>query len=170
MGRITRAAPHLPVDAVKAKMVSAPNHTQRHHWLIVYQALVDPRPATSIALHTGVSVPTVRVVISTYNRWGPPALDTPGKGGRRNEYLTVAEEQAFLAPFFDRAAQGQLATAAEMHAALETRLSRPVHLSTVYRLLARHGWRKRAPRPTHPKADPEEQAAFKKTSPRRSQP
>ena len=85
MSRVTRAAPHLPAGVVRAKMVAAPNQTQRRHWLIVYQALVDPRPATSIAVHTGVSVPTVRVVISTYNRLGPAALDTPGKGGRRNE-------------------------------------------------------------------------------------
>ena len=40
--------------------------------------------------------------------------------------------------------------------------------STIYRLLDRHGWRKLVPRPVHPKADLEEQAAFKKTSSRRS--
>jgi transposase len=106
----------------------------------------------------------VRVVISRYNRLGPAAIETPGKGGRRNARLTVAEEQAFLAPFFDRAARGQIATAAEIHTALAARLGQPIHLSTVYRLLARHGWRKRAPRPTHPKADPAQQAAFKKTA------
>jgi hypothetical protein len=31
--------------------------------------------------------------------------------------------------------------------------------------LARHNWRKRVPRPTHPRADPQVQTAFKKTSP-----
>ena len=168
MGRVTRAAPHLSLEVVQARMVAAPNATQRRYWWIVYNALVDPRPASSIALHTGVSVPTVRVVISRYNRLGPTAIETPGKGGRRNARLTVAEEQAFLAPFFDRAACGQIATAAEIHAALEARLGQPIHLSTVYRVLARHGWRKRVPRPTHPKADPAQQPAFKKTSLRRS--
>jgi transposase len=168
MGRVTRAAPHLSLEVVQARMVAAPNATQRRYWSIVYNALVDPRPASSIALHTGVSIPTVRVVISRYNRLGPPAIETPGKGGRRNERLTVVEEQAFLAPFFDRAAHGQIATAAEIHTALEAQLGQSVHLSTVYRLLARHGWRKRAPRPTHPKADWAQQAAFKKTSLARS--
>jgi len=169
MGRITRAAPHLSLETVKAKMVSASNQTQRRHWTIVYNALVEPRLASSIALHCGVSVPTVRVVISSYNRLGPAALDTPGKGGRRNEYLSLAEEQAFLAPFFDRAAKGQIATASEIQQALEAQIGHTVHQSTVYRLLDRHNWRKRVPRPTHPRADPQAQSEFKKTSPARSQ-
>ena len=168
MGRITRAASHLPVETVKARMIAAPNQTQRRHWSIVYNALVEPRVARRIALHCGVSVPTVRVVISTYNRLGPSALDTPGKGGRRNQYRSLADEQAFLAPFFDRAAQGQIATADEIQRAWEAQLGHTVHSSTVYRLLKRHNWRKRVPRPAHPRADPQAQTTFKKTSPVRS--
>jgi hypothetical protein len=38
-----------------------------------------------------------------------------------------------------------------------------VHISSIYRLLERHGWRKLVPRPRHPKANPEAQAVFKKT-------
>jgi len=164
MSRVTRATAHLSVAAVKAKVQQAANATQRQRWLIVYNALIDPRPAISIALHTGVSVATVRLVISQYNRLGPTVLNTPGKGGRRNEYLTLAAEQAFLAPFFERAAAGQIATATEIHQALQHTLEHPVHVSTVYRLLARHGWRKLVPRSYHPKVDPAAQEAFKKTS------
>ena len=164
MSRMTRAAAHLPVDAVQAKLQVAANATQRRRWLIVYNALVEPRAASSIALHTGVSVATVRLVISTYNRLGPAALDTPGKGGRRNAALTIAEEHAFLAPFFARAARGEIATRTEIHTALERHLGQAVHQSTVYRLLERHGWRKLVPRSRHPRADPDAQAAFKKTS------
>ena len=167
MGRITRAAPHLPLKTVKARMVSASNQTQRRRWAIVYNALVEPRLASSIARHCGVSVPTVRVVIATYNRLGPAALDTPGNGGRRNAYLSLADARAFLAPCFDRAANGQVATAQEIQQALETQLGHPLHRSSVYRLLDRHTWRKRVPRPTHPRADPQLQSAFKKTSPAR---
>jgi hypothetical protein len=36
--------------------------------------------------------------------------------------------------------------------------------STVYDLLARHGWRKLMPRPFHPKRDVAAQDAFKKTA------
>lgn len=167
MARLTQAAPHLTVEAIKIKMDTAPNMTQRSHWRIVYNALVEPRLAKSIALHTGVSIPTVRAVISRYNRLGPAALDTPGKGGRRNQHLTPQQEQTFLAPFFERAERGQIATVHEIHTALQTQLGTSVHESTVYRLLHRHGWRKLAARSRHPKAEQDEQEAFKKTSPLR---
>jgi hypothetical protein len=39
-----------------------------------------------------------------------------------------------------------------------------VHKSTISRLLKRHGWRKPVPRPVHPKAKPQAQTEFKKTS------
>ena len=67
---------------------------------------MSPRKAEEIARDTGVSVTTVRRVISTYNRVGLAAIETPGKGGRRREYMSVEEERRFLPPFFARAEQG----------------------------------------------------------------
>ena len=109
----------MPLPDNRSLLCTSPaNVTQRRRWLIVYNALVDPRPASQIALHTGVSVATVRLVISTYNRLGPASLDTPGKGGRRHEYLTAAQEHVFLALFFARAARGDIATSTAIHQAL----------------------------------------------------
>ena len=51
----------------------------------------------------------------------------------------------------------------EVKAAYEEIIGHSVPKSTVYRVLARHGWRKIAPRPRHPKFDPEKLEAFKKT-------
>jgi transposase len=151
-------------------MTHDPRFWCRQRWLIIYQALIAPRKAEEIALHTSVSLTTVRRVISTYNRFGPAALETPGTGGRRHEYLTLEQERAFLEPFFTRAAAGEIATAAEIQRAFEAAVQHPVHQSTIFRLLNRHAWRKLVPRPVHPKADPAEQAAFKKTLRRRSKP
>src|SRR5919108_6213351 len=114
MARITRAAPHLSVEEVKERMRTDEPGWRRQRWLIIYNALVDPRSAEEIAKHCGVSKATVHQVISNYNRFGVAAVHTPGKGGRRHEYLSVEEERAFLAPFFARAEQGELATAAEI--------------------------------------------------------
>jgi transposase len=50
---------------------------------------------------------------------------------------------------------------AEIQQAYRERCGKAVARSTVYRLLERHGWRKIAPRPRHPKADVAAQAAFK---------
>ncbi|MDQ6661721.1 MAG: winged helix-turn-helix domain-containing protein [Chloroflexota bacterium] len=123
-----------------------------------------PRKAEEIAKHTGVSVPTVRRVISGSNRLGLAALETPGKGGRRHEYLRVEQERELLAPFFARAERGEIATAGESKRAFEAQVGHEVDHSTIYRLLHRHGWRKLVPRPRHPKANAETQATFKNPS------
>lgn len=139
----------------------------REHWWIIYNALVAPRKAQEIALHTGVSVTTVQRVVSLYNRVGAAAIETPGKGGRRHQYLSVPEEKVFLAPFFAQAERGEIATVAQIQRAYEAKVGHEVDDSTIYRLLARHDWRKLMPRPRHPKADPQAQAQFKKTLQRR---
>jgi putative transposase len=91
----------------------------------------------------GVSPTTVHRVISTYNRLGVAAVETPGTGGRRHQYLTLEHERAFLQPFLARAARGELATATEIQQAFEAETKQPVANSTIYRLLARHGVRQR---------------------------
>lgn len=106
MARITRAAAHVShvsVEEVKERMNTDPHPLYRKRWLIISNALVDPREAKDIAKHTGVSVKTVHQLISTYNRWGMAAVETPGKGGRRNEYLTIDEEKELLIPFVELA-------------------------------------------------------------------
>ena len=167
MTRITRAAAHVSLEEVKRRLQNDPRAWCRKRWLIIYNALVDPRKAEEIAKHCGVSKAAVHQVISLYNRFGVSAVETPGKGGRRNVNLSLEEEQHFLVPFFERAQTGEIATAGEIQRAFEARVGHEVAESTIYRLLGRHGWRKLVSRPRHPKANPEEQAAFKKTLRRR---
>ena len=155
------------MEEVKRRMKMDPRYWVRERWGIIYHALINPRKAEEIARDTGVSVTTVRRVISSYNRLGLAAIETPGKGGRRHEYMSLVQERSFLQPFFERAAQGEIATAEEMKLAYEAQVKHEVHVTSIYRLLDRHGWRKLVPRPRHPKANPEEQAAFKKTLRRR---
>jgi transposase len=68
-----------------------------------------------------------------------------------------------LSHFFDKAKSGAVLVVNEVKGVYEETVGRKVPKSTVYRMLARHGWRKIAPRPRHPKADPEKREAFKKT-------
>jgi transposase len=165
--RITRAASHLSVDEVKKRMRTDARPWVRHHWWIIYNALIAPRKAEEIALHTGVSATTVHRVIASYNRLGPEVIEQSEKGGRHHEYLTFDQEQALLQPFFARAQRGEIATAEEIKQAFEAQVQHAVHISSIDRRLDRHGWRKLVPRPRHPKANPEEQEAFqKKTSSR----
>src|SRR2546430_3008970 len=108
--RITRAALHLSVDEVKERMKTDPRPWVRQHWWIIYNALVAPGKADEMALHTGVSPTTVHRVISTYNRLGPTAVETPGKGGRRHENPMVLKEKEFLAARLRRDGRGWIAT------------------------------------------------------------
>jgi transposase len=167
MTRITRAAGHLSVEEVKQRMQMDPHPWRRQRWLIIYNALVDPRKAEEIAKHCGVSKASVHQVISSYNRFGVAAVETSGKGGRHHDYLSVQEEGEFLSPFFARAQTGELATAGEIKQAFEARVGHTVPKSTIYRLLDRHGWRKLVPRPRHPQANKQVQEEFKKTLRRR---
>ena len=87
-------------------------------------------------------------------------------GGRRRETLSKEEEVVFLAPWVEKAASGGVLVVPPIHAALEERLGHPVARSTMYRILARHGWRKVEPDTCHPKRDDQAQGAFKKTLPK----
>lgn len=85
-------------------------------------------------------------------------------GGRRHCSMTVEEEREFLAQWEAKATIGGVLTVPPIHAALVERLGHATPMSTTYRLLARHGWRKVQPDTKHPKSDPALQDEFKKNS------
>jgi hypothetical protein len=84
-------------------------------------------------------------------------------GGRRHYSMTLQEEQDFLRPWEARAKEGGVLSVPPIHAALVDRLGRTIPISTTYRLLARHGWRKVQPDTKHPKSKASMQEEFKKT-------
>jgi len=165
MGRITRAVSHLTPEEVKHKMINDPNPLYRQRWMIIYNALVDPREAEDIARDTGVSVSTVHKLIPHYNKMGVAAVETPGKGGRQNAYMTLEEEENLLKTFFERAQSGEIVTASQIQPEYEKAVGHAVDPSTVHRVMKRHKWRKVMPRPRHPKADKREQDDFKENFP-----
>ena len=165
MSRVSRALPHLSLEEVQQKIKTATSFRRQQKWLIVYNALVDPRPAVEIALHTGTSKRTVHQVISDYNRKGVEAIETPGKGGRRRGYLPLAEEKKFLTQFIDSAKKGLITTIAQVKQAYEAKIEESVDQTTIYRLLKRHGWRKVMPRSHHRETNFEEQEEFKQQFP-----
>jgi transposase len=164
MGGVTSAAPHLSEFEVSIRLRQTAGREQRR-WLVIWNALVDPRPASEIAVHTDVSVSTVHNVISQYNRFGPKAIEGRERGIRRRCYLSRDQEAEFLEPFLEIASTGEICVAGRIKEALEELLGHGVHHSTVYRMLHRNGWREIVPRPAHPEAKEKTQKAFKKSSP-----
>ena len=116
-----------------------------------------------VALAVGLSSATVKKQWSQYFLGGEGTLIGQGRGGRRRANLSLEEEKKMLGQFFTKAKSGEILVVNEVKAAYEEAVGHSVPNSTVYRMLARHGWRKIAPRPRHPKADPGRREAFKKT-------
>lgn len=163
MARVRHAAEHQSIEEVKHRQKTHPRPWSPQRWLIIYNALIEPRKAEEIARPCGLSQGRVHQVISTYNRFGVQAVETPGKGGRRHESLSLEEEKQWLAPFLVRAQAGEIATAGEVQLAFEARIGHEVDESTMYRFLKRHRWRKLMPRPNHPQASIQQQEHFKNT-------
>ena len=147
MAKVTRAVHHLSEEEILKRIKRTVGFGRVQKWLAILIATIDPCPAGEIARHTGLAEQTVHNLISAYNRLGPLALERPGKGNRGRAYLSMQEEAKFLSPFFERAVAGRITTAREIHRALEKRLDHSAHLTSFYRLLKRHGWRKIVPWP-----------------------
>jgi hypothetical protein len=78
MGRVSRVVAHLSIEQVKQKLAESQPAWLQQRWLIIYNAMVDPRTAQEIALPEGTSVWSVHQVISKYNRYGARVMETPG--------------------------------------------------------------------------------------------
>jgi len=76
--------------------------------------------------------------------------------------MTKEEEKEFLLQFEEAGKKGNILTISNIKSALEERLGKKIHLSTVYRILERNNWRKATPRPSHPQKDAAKSEAFKK--------
>jgi transposase len=110
----------------------------------------------------GVGRATVSRLQSRFRRQGEAGRSRQGWGGRRRTLMSEEQEQQFLRPWAEQALSGGVLVLSPIRAALARRLGRKVATSVVYRLLARHGWRKVAPDTRHPKSDPQTQTAWKK--------
>jgi hypothetical protein len=79
MDEYRRIADHLSLDEVKMKMQTNAGFMKMQKWLVIYNAIIDPRPVSEIAKHTGLSEASVHRIIEEYNLLGPRALESKGK-------------------------------------------------------------------------------------------
>jgi len=130
------------------------------------QAVLLPAVARTTLEQTavilGVGRATVPRLQQRFRQLQRPALRRRRWGGRRRALLTLEQERSFLAPWIQQARQAGLLVVSPLRAALSQQLGRAVAASVIYRLLARHGWRKVAPDTRHPQSNPATQAAWKK--------
>lgn len=154
----------VQVGAIHRAMLAARNKSSFQRLQCLWLRAHADQATESIAQTVGLSVSHVRRVWSDYLRGGLSAAQGRPKGGRRHQHLSAAQEQRLLAPLEQQAQAGALVTVAQIQQRYQARVGRAVPASTVYRVLARHRWRRVQPRPKHPKDNPHARRAFKKTS------
>lgn len=134
------------------------------------QAVLLPGLLDATLEETAAMLGVGRATVARYQsrlreRVKQPSLTLPQWGGRRRAAMTMEEERRFLEPWAKLSADGGMLVVSPLRAALAQELGHPVAASVVYRLLARHGWRKVAPDTRHPKSDATAQQEWKKNSP-----
>lgn len=120
---------------------------------VLLPALLDATlEDTAAALGVGRAT-VARLQALLRRRVAKPTEARPSWGGRRRASMSIEEEREFLAPWTAQADEGGVLVVSPLRAALAQELGHPVAASVVYRMLARHGWRKVAPDTRHPKSD-----------------
>jgi transposase len=86
---------------------------------------------------------------------------------RNRAHADLDRERQILDEVLADAANGGVVVIPQVKPAIEAKLGKTLALSSVYRMLARQGWRKLAPDTRHPKGDPQAREDWKKNSPAR---
>jgi transposase len=147
MGRKTRISQKEAIKAEEVVKSAIDAQELRKAQSILLPALFSlDLVATSIAI--GRSKATVCRLQAEF-RAGTETTTKKRRGGRRRQNLSLEQETQLLEPFFQKASEGQAFDPAEIHSAYESAVGKKVPASTIYRMLARHGWH--APRSKGPK-------------------
>lgn len=120
---------------------------------------------TAMALGVG-RASVLRLQCKLRERCDKPDAVRPSWGGRRRASLTPEAARDLFARWQDDSNAGGVLVASPLRAALAQNLGHPVAASAVYRMRARHGWRKVALDTRRPKSDPLLQWEWKKNSPK----
>jgi transposase len=86
----------------------------------------------------------------------------PKRSLRNRANVTLEREAQILDDVLEGAMRGGVVVVPPLKEKVEERLGKSVALSTIYRMLARNGWRKLAPDTAHPQGDPSVREDWKK--------
>lgn len=159
-------------DTVVQKKLSESRGTSSHsRWQIIYLIqLGNMHAAELIAPLVNLSVHSIYKIVESYNSSGATALVYKQKGGRRRSLLSISEEAALFTSLEGLASKGLIKTANDIRKVVEQKVGKPVSDDYLWDLLHRNNWKKKMPRPHHPKRSLEEQVAFKKNFPKNWRP
>ncbi len=157
---------HLSDDDLSGRLAATRNTAVFSRWQILYLIQVgNIHSAELISPLVGLSHPSIYKIVEGYNKNGPSSIVYNPRGGRRRYLLSVEEEQELLVKVEQDASKGLIKTAADIRKMVEKKVGKPVSDDFLWDLLNRNGWKKKMPRPHHPKRNAAAQQEFKKNSP-----
>jgi transposase len=152
--RILQLTPYLSTAELSNKLMSCINIHQRSYWQILLSVSNNPnKKAEEYAQFLGVSKSKVYRIVELYNKHGVGFTENLKWGGRRKEtsYLSLEEEKALMENIRSKALQGKILTAKDVRIVVEKKLKKKVSDDYIWSLFKRHNWKKKVPRPQHPK-------------------
>lgn len=133
-------------------------------WQVLYLTAKYDVDAQYLADITGLSIPSVYLIIQRFNKEGVNSVSLKSRGGRRRSLLTLEEEQSMMGELEIKASTGIILTAYDIRKHVEQKVGRAVSDDFLWDLFKRNGWVKQSPRPEHPRKNQKAQERFKKNS------
>lgn len=165
--RLLQVSGHLSNARVQSQLSDSRNTLSHSRWQIIYLIQVgNMHSAELIAPIVNLSIHSIYKIVERYNLEGASALMYKQKGGRRRFLLTTEEERSMFISLENLASKGLIKTANDIRKVIEEKVGKVVSDDYLWDLLHRNGWKKKMPRPHHPKRSLEEQADFKKNFPK----
>lgn len=164
--RILQLQSHLSDEELKSMLKEKRSDLSYPKWQVLYLIQVGIQTSASvISPLVNLSVHTIYKVVEGYNLHGPSFIATKPRGGRRRFALTLDQEAKLLERLKEKASNGMIKSANDIRVEVEKVTKRAVSDDYIWDLLNRHGWKKKKPRPHHPKSNVAVQEDFKKNSP-----
>lgn len=157
--------PHLTLDEISHKLSTSSKAHHRSYWQILLSVTINPnKKAEEYSAFLGIKPSKICHIVQRYNKEGADTFEKKQWGGRRKgaELLTLEEETKMMTSIKAKALQGHILTIHDIREQVEAWVNKPVSDDYLWDLFKRHNWKKKRPRPEHPKKDLQQQEDFKK--------
>jgi len=165
--RILQISAHLTTSELSVKFATCKNLHQRGYWQILLSVSLNPnKKAEEYAAFLGITKSKVYKVVELYNKVGIDFTANLNWGGRRSKtsHMSFEEEKEMMDELKIKAKEGKILVAKHIRKAVEKKIGKAVSDDYIWDLFKRHNWKKKMPRPEHPKRDKTKQEEFKKNS------
>ena len=171
--RILQLKAHLTTSELSGKLSTCSSIHIRSYWQILLSVSFNPnKKAEEYASFLGVTKSKVYKVVELYNKEGAGFTENLNWGGRRSKtsHMSFEDEEKMMNDLKTKAKDGKIIVAKHIRKIIEAKVGKAVSDDYIWDLFNRHNWKKKMPRPEHPKRNKAAQEEFKKNSPKCWQP